>query len=752
MTSGSSQDCNATPLDSVGPTEAGEGPRGLREKVEVYDGNMAKPKCQACIDRHFNCTYTTHKRKPGPRKGSTSARELKIQAQLDRFEKMLQHRQHGVLPFPTEYTGSPQITEPRNTLDYALPTSTAESHRIGLQTWTSTMPNDISDIEPSLNVAHQNDVALPKADCPNLNFSEHWAENIDIAAESWENQSQHSRISASSNRNSQGVLQVPNANLSVRVDEASRLDLTLDLSTDMEMHLISLYFTYLQPIYPLFQKAAFFDDYHKKRIRPAILYAMFALSSRYSSELETLNHSGSVCGLAEAFTSRAKMAYANSENADGPITLDDLRAAFLLCVYEYTSYPGRKAWVSAGNIVRMAYELGLHQIDASSADSAGALSELEKEARRHVWWCVWKLDAWVGISGATPFVINEQVVCTAFTSTTPAELADSQVRSSSQIFLNSDVDKAWSLMRELQTSNEAKSYNMFIVVNHLMREVATISALRYHSQAKHVKNRHEIVANALAALRLSLPPWFCQPVRNCMKWETTVEHKKRLEVLIQLYISRLLLEYPHCPPRNPDSVPLDDEAVKSIKLQWTTCTSHAEAVVGVLRDWDAEYFRTVNPETSCAIWLAAMVLIVQTMIGEEMDSQDRTRLLGSVDILALSLEQFAQWWHFCHAMLDSVNVLKKQAFSMQNFNDVYQLLSVLQNPFNPRHIKFLKLSDYQISRPQQPQFKHAQDPSPGPQPDLSHVRNDTTWQEMFLAAADSDEATELFQPEYNTMV
>lgn len=233
------------------------------------------------------------------------------------------------------------------------------------------------------------------------------------------------------------------------------------------------------------------------------------------------------------------MANANDEDIDKPITLDDLKTKFLLCVHEYTRNPGRRAWVSAGNIVRMAYELGLHQIDTptkNDVDSPGALSELAKEERRHVWWCVWKLDAWVGISGATPFVVDGQVVCTAFASTSPAELADSKVVPSSQMFLNSDVEKSWGLMKELQTSNDAKGDNMFIVANALMRETATISALRNHSHTKANEDRHAIAVNALAALRLSLPPWFSEPARNVFGGETAVRHKKRLEILIQLHM------------------------------------------------------------------------------------------------------------------------------------------------------------------------------------------------------------------------
>jgi hypothetical protein len=187
---------------------------------------------------------------------------------------------------------------------------------------------------------------------------------------------------------------------------------------------------------------------------------MFALSARHSSNSEVLKHCRGHSYLAgDIFARRAKIIIANNEDSDKPITLDDLKTTILLCVYEYTSNPGRKAWVLAGNVVRMAYEVGLHQIDTPTRGDVGSvstMSEIAREERRHVWWCVWKLDAWVGISGATPFVVDEQVVCTAFVSSSPMELADGIVGPSSQIFLNSDVGKSWRLMRDLQTSNEAK--------------------------------------------------------------------------------------------------------------------------------------------------------------------------------------------------------------------------------------------------------------------------------------------------------
>jgi hypothetical protein len=95
----------------------------------------------------------------------------------------------------------------------------------------------------------------------------------------------------------------------------------------------------------------------------------------------------------------------------------------------------------------------------------------------------------------------------------------------------------------------------------------------------------------------------------------------------------------------------------------------------------------------------------------------------------------------------SLNVLKKQTFGMHNFNDIYQLLSVLQNPFNPRHTKFLNLSDYQIHRPEQHQVTSSSWTLPGScqrSCESDVIQNDATWQEMFLEAGDGLGTKELF--------
>jgi hypothetical protein len=49
-------------------------------------GDMVRPKCQSCVDSQATCSYTTLKRKPGPRKGSTNVRERKLQEQLGTHE------------------------------------------------------------------------------------------------------------------------------------------------------------------------------------------------------------------------------------------------------------------------------------------------------------------------------------------------------------------------------------------------------------------------------------------------------------------------------------------------------------------------------------------------------------------------------------------------------------------------------------------------------------------------------------------
>ncbi len=116
---------------------------------------------------------------------------------------------------------------------------------MGFENWTNAMPNDGRDIDPSLRTAHEHEPLVPNTPCPDINLPSHLIEGIEITADSWENQSRHSRISAGSDIGSQYATNMPRGDSSTdifaRFDPTASSDLALPLSTDMETHLYVRY-------------------------------------------------------------------------------------------------------------------------------------------------------------------------------------------------------------------------------------------------------------------------------------------------------------------------------------------------------------------------------------------------------------------------------------------------------------------------------------------------------------------------------
>ena len=204
------------------------------------------------------------KRKPGPRKGTTSVREQKLQAQLgtridfirldwklvtdgleDRLEHMLQQRHCDNVTQPAGYAGSPQILDPYTAnvalSDCVLPSSPTRSYGMTFENWTKGIPDKEPDIDPSLGAAPELEPQEPNPACPDPDMSFDLVASGDIARENWESQSCHSRASV-------GLDAIPaitctppnesNAIFSGRFDQPSNSDpLVGSVSADIETHL-----------------------------------------------------------------------------------------------------------------------------------------------------------------------------------------------------------------------------------------------------------------------------------------------------------------------------------------------------------------------------------------------------------------------------------------------------------------------------------------------------------------------------------
>lgn len=99
-----------------------------------------------------------------------------------------------------------------------------------------------------------------------------------------------------------------------------------------------------------------------------------------------------------------------------PMTIKDIQARTLLVMYEIMNMDFRTAWISAGNCLRLALLLHLHEIDlpessASLSDAGGAaLSWSEIEEKRRVFWVVFTLDCFMNLINEAPFRLDEDTV------------------------------------------------------------------------------------------------------------------------------------------------------------------------------------------------------------------------------------------------------------------------------------------------------------------------------------------------------
>ncbi|RFU33771.1 hypothetical protein B7463_g2581, partial [Scytalidium lignicola] len=137
-------------------------------------------------------------------------------------------------------------------------------------------------------------------------------------------------------------------------------------------YLLELFFQHVQPWLPILHKPSVLRRYEAVLEgngstisnlpvdQTLLLYGMCALSARFSST-GTLARM-SECERGDAFASRARELYSRSRDLCSS-TLTNLQGCILLAFYYYTSGISSHGWVITGVCVRLAYELGLSEID-----------------------------------------------------------------------------------------------------------------------------------------------------------------------------------------------------------------------------------------------------------------------------------------------------------------------------------------------------------------------------------------------------
>jgi hypothetical protein len=271
----------------------------------------------------------------------------------------------------------------------------------------------------------------------------------------------------------------------------------------------------------------------EKNFPDKLLNAMFALVSKFVPSSQAHVFSGCP-NPGERFARLARQQSRDLEDSDAPISLNDVKAAVLLTLYEYTTFPGRRAWRMVATMVRMAVGMGLDRIDCG--DQASSLSDLELEEHRFVWWSVWRLDSAINILASSPFGVDTSSIGTALPSTPFAEFTAGITGIFTQEFLAHGSTSPWKTARRV-TSDDAKDDGMrmyLLAVCHL-RTVSTCMQRLYSNPTSELIGNLMVLRNTLSCMRLSLPAGYFDPARQ-VALETPDKHRLRLETLLIFYM------------------------------------------------------------------------------------------------------------------------------------------------------------------------------------------------------------------------
>jgi hypothetical protein len=215
------------------------------------------------------------------------------------------------------------------------------------------------------------------------------------------------------------------------------------------VHLVEVFFETVQPQFHLLHRPCFLERLHNGSLiaeehSSLLLNAMFALASRYTDDprvhafdlslLEDVHQSGASSrppfGKLErwehgkGFIRRASkifydevMEFERLELEHGIVERPSLlliQGATLLSYAKVTMGALSQAHSLVSTCVRMAYDAGLDRIDSSEHQRLIHVSSckheeaewVKKEALRHVWWCIWELDSFLGSVKCLPWMID----------------------------------------------------------------------------------------------------------------------------------------------------------------------------------------------------------------------------------------------------------------------------------------------------------------------------------------------------------
>ncbi len=323
--------------------------------------------------------------------------------------------------------------------------------------------------------------------------------------------------------------------------------------------------------------------------------------------------------------------------------LHEWQAACLLTWYGFHQRLGTEdeMHIAITTLTRKAYHLGLHQIDSPRNRGCygwDVLDESRLEDWRRVWWCVYILDSYSSFSTATP----TQVETESIQATLPLDPAVvmSKCPQSAKIFLPAELEGLPAVTQDIGRGLVDKGFGFHMAVNTLLKAAVAIHRLSKQNPGDYITGRISALRDHLAALQLTLPPYYMRPTPDAIGGEPLPRFNARLQTQLKFHSIRLLL--------NLSELSMDTNPWLS---QWQENLDICYRMFKVIQHWDSRSSLTVDP----AICFIASSLLVMLHLHSNSSANSNAVLLAQLkrrkEVVRLFLENYASYWRLPRFLL-----------------------------------------------------------------------------------------------------
>ncbi|KAH6962313.1 hypothetical protein BKA56DRAFT_679133 [Ilyonectria sp. MPI-CAGE-AT-0026] len=455
----------------------------------------------------------------------------------------------------------------------------------------------------------------------------------------------------------------------------------VSLPANIELHLISLYFSSVSLPVPIFSKANFYRQYEAGQVPSFLLNAMFSLCSRFSMLSEVLSlGNGDPILVGQYFSRKAATELGLISKNGQSVSISEVKATYLLAFCYYTGLPQREAWEQCSRVIRMAYMLRLHQLDNQNIHlvAAGSGNALDKEENRCLWWAIYTLDCFSSLTSFIPSGVDKMSLATSIP---VVLLSETPVSGTSELVevdpLGDKIDRIRCTLQNCTTQG-AKTQAALIFAHTLACQAIHLRRLSLDNPQCSLLHQSKRLQQKWNSIFTFLPPWFFLPARHELDG-TPEDYRQRLEVLNVYCITGAMSS---APPLSLDlQWPVGPRYDRSTSEQsWKACIAYVLNIAATYNEYGPELFSKANPITLPIAWTAGSLLALESMNQNLQDATEKLALLDALNIIMTSLQKTSRYWGIAEILLCSLQDLRGRAWIKLDLQAILQLTKCVWSP------------------------------------------------------------------------